>query len=162
MCFILPLFPFSSGATACRFILPWYWFDPGSTWLQGTWCLSGSGSHLHVFGSYSWEPLISHWPVNRSGLRRDLVQSYLSGSLASPDLLPSQQGCRSLQIVKVLRFGVKFADLIGMLLVEIYECTCLLLTPLNVAFPTFSQKHPSKNPKTKTESVFSFDFKKGS
>lgn len=116
----------------------------------GDQCLPQSVCHLHVFGSYSWEPLFSHWLASRSWLERDLVQSYLNRSLGWPDLLPSQQGLE------------KVTDCVGsMVWSQICWCkkdsTCwnnmnvLVFILLNGAFSRFSQKHLSENPKIKNQ-----------
>lgn len=130
---------------------------------SGDQLLPRSGSLLHVFGSYSRELLISHRPASRSWLERDLVQSYLKRDLGSPGLLPSQQGLqKAADCEGFMVWIVKFVDVTDILLIEICECTCLLLTSSSGAFPIFSQKQVSRNPIIKKESVFSFHFKTGS
>ena len=159
ICSILPPSLFSSGAIACSFILPWCWL---STWLymtSGDQHLLWSGLPLCVFGSYSWETLISYWPSSRSWLGREVVQKYLNRGLGSPDLLSWKRVLQeAVNYESFMVWVVKFANVAEILPVEIYECACLLLTPCT----GFPQKPCSRNPKIKKESVFHFDFKTGS
>lgn len=159
ICSILHPPLFSSGAIACSFILPWCWLWPWLYMTSGDQHLLRPGPPLRVFGSYSWEPLVSHGPSSSSWLGRNLVQKYLSRGLGSSDLLTLKArvaGGRDLW--KLSGLGRQICSCNRFHLSE-YLKMLVFSSPLVRDLP---QEHGSSNPKIEKESVFSFDFKTGS